>query len=382
MRPISKHVFLVLILAGLSGCGGQKGAKLQTSVVPPDKTLFQNGNEYLEKSQFIKARLAYQTLIRTYPGSDLESEAYLAMGDSYYREGGTENLLMAEDQYRNFIIFFPTHPKTVDAQMKIVSILMRQMHDPDRDQSYTRRAEAEIQKMITLFPDSDYIPIVKGYLDDVQDILARHHMGVGDFYAGRNNYFGAASRYKEVADSFPHFSEMDEAYFKYAESMQRTENTDEAAKYLGRVVAGYPFSKYSELAKAELQKMGKPVPEVDTQLAAQNQALVKAPAPFSPLKPLIDFAEAIGFKGPPDRYAEARRIIEANRAEAAAAAAALKAGQAGGKPGEILITGTIERGPDGKPVAGANPKGTPPATDKKDDKKQDDKNTGTTTKKK
>jgi hypothetical protein len=59
----------------------------------------------------------------------------------------------------------------------------------------------------------------------------------------------------------------------------------------------------------------------------------------------------------------------------------LKAGQTGGKPGEILITGTIERGPDGKPVAGSNAKGTPPATDKKDDKKQDNKTTTTTKKK-
>jgi outer membrane assembly lipoprotein YfiO len=381
MRPKFNHVFLVFILAGVSGCGGQKGAKLQTSVVPPDKTLFQNGNEYLDKSQFIKARLAYQTLIRTYPGSELESEAYLAMGDSFYREGGTENLLMAEDQYRNFIIFFPTHPKTVDAQMKIIAIIMKQMHDPDRDQSFTKRAEAEIRKMITLFPNSDYIPIVKGYLDDVQDILARQNLGVGDFYAGRGNYFGAASRYKEIEDLYPHFARMDEVYFKYAQSMQKTENTDEAAKYLTRVASEYPFSKYFELAKAELQKMGKAVPAVNTQLAEQHQSLVKAPEPFSPLKPLLLFAEAIGFKGPPDRYEEARKIIAANKAEAAAAAEALKAGQTGGKPGEILITGTIERGPDGKPVAGSNAKGTPPATDKKDDKKQDNKTTTTTKKK-
>ena len=48
------------------------------------------------------------------------------------------------------------------------------------------------------------------------------------------------------------------------------------------------------------------------------KSLVKAPVPFSPLKPLIDFAAAIGFKGPPDRYEEARKIIAANKAEAAA----------------------------------------------------------------
>ena len=103
MKLLLKCVSIVFLLAGMLACGGQKGAKLQNSVVPADKTLFQNGEEFLKKSQFINARLAFQTLIRTYPGSDYEAEAYLATGDSFYQEGGTENLLMAEDQYRNFI---------------------------------------------------------------------------------------------------------------------------------------------------------------------------------------------------------------------------------------------------------------------------------------
>jgi outer membrane assembly lipoprotein YfiO len=361
-------------MAGLAACGGQKGARLQKSVIPPDKTLYQTGNEYLEKSQFIKARLAFQTLIRTYPGSELESEAYLAMGDSFYREGGTENLLLAEDQFRNFIIFFPTHPKAPDAQMKIISILMRQMRAPDRDQKDTERAEAEIGKMVALFPNSDYVPIAKQYLDEVRENLALRDFGVGQFYEGRGNFFGSSSRYKEIMDKYPNFSRMDEALYKAAESMLRIENTDAAVDYLSRIVSGYPFSRYFADAKAELQKLGKAIPEVDTQLAAQHQALVKAPQPFSPLRPLISFVEAIGFKGPPDRYEEAKKIVEAGKAEASAVATAARAAaQAGGKPGDVLITGTLEKGPDGKPVAGTNAKGTPPATDKKDDKKQDDK---------
>jgi outer membrane assembly lipoprotein YfiO len=373
MRPLCKYLMILMVMATVSACGGQKGAKLQKSVIPPDKTLFQNGNEYLGKSQFIKARLAFQTLIRTYPGSELEAEAYLAMGDSFYQEGGTENLLMAEDQYRNFIIFFPTNPKTIDAQVKIISILMRQMNAPDRDQSYTRRAEAEIKKMITLFPNSDYLPIVRRFLDEVQEVEAMGDLGIGDFYAGRGNFLGSASRYKEIADNYPRFSKMDEAYFKLAQSMQRIEQTDEAANYLTKVVTGYPFSKFHEAAKAELEKMGKPIPEVDTQLAAQNEALVKTPEPFSPLKPLIAFVEAIGFKGPPDRYEQAQKQLAATRAEAESAPA--NGAQSGGKPGDVMITGTIQKGPDGKPIVGTDPKGTPPATDKKDDKKQDAKTT-------
>lgn len=368
MKVSVKWAVLLLILTGLSGCGGQKGAKLQKSVVPPDKTLFQSGNEFLDKSQFTQARLAFQTLIRTYPGSELEAEAYFAMGDSFYREGGTENLLMAEDQYRNFIIFFPTNPKAQDAQLKIVSILMKQMRAPDRDQTETRRAEAEILKFLTMYPSSDYTGIVKLYLDEVRESLALEDLGVGDYYADKGNYLGANSRYKEITEKYPRFSRMDEVNFKLAQSLQKTENPDEAATFLGRIVAGYPFSKYAPEAKVELAKLGKVIPAVDPQLAEQHQALVKVPEPFSPLKPLIDFAEAIGFKGPPDRYEEARRTVAAARAEAEAATAVAKAGA---KPGDVVITGTIAKDADGKTVT--KPNATASKTDKKDVKKVDDK---------
>ncbi len=376
MRAYFRWTIILLFLAALSACGGQKGAKLQKSVVPPDKTLFQTGNEFLGKSQYTQARLAFQTLIRTYPGSELEADAYFAMGDSYYKEGGTENLLLAEDQYRNFIIFFPTNPRAQEAQLKIVAILMKQMREPDRDQKETVRAEGEIMKFMTLFPNSDYTPIMKQYLDEVRERLALENLGVGDYYAGKGNFLGASSRYKEITDKYPRFSKMDEVDFKYAQALLKTENTDEAVKYLGRVVSGYPFSKYSTDAKAQLEKLGKTVPAVDSQLAAQNQALLKAPVPFSPLKPFIDFATAIGFKGPPDRYEEARRIVAETKAQAEAAA---EKARAGSKPGDVVITGTIVKGADGKDSS--KPNAAPAKTDKKEDKKDAKKATSDETKK-
>ena len=95
MKPTVRNVFLCVVLALSWGCV-QKTAKLQKSVVPPDKTLFETGEDYLKKSQYIKARLTFQTLMNTYQDSDLAPDALMAIGDSYYDEGGTENLMQAE----------------------------------------------------------------------------------------------------------------------------------------------------------------------------------------------------------------------------------------------------------------------------------------------
>ena len=225
--------------------------------MPPDKTLFETGQEYLEKSQFIKARLSFQTLINTYPDSELASESVLAIGDSFYDEGGTENLLQAEDQYKNFIVFFPTNPKAEDAQMKIVSLNMKMMRPPDRDQSYAYKAQDSLRKMIEQFPDSEYIPIAKEQLKQVQETLAQSNFGVGKFYLDRGRYRAATSRFKENVEKYPEFSGMDENLFLLAQSLEKSENSDEASIYYARIATGFPLVPRFDLAKARLEEMGK-----------------------------------------------------------------------------------------------------------------------------
>ena len=132
MKAMLRYVFLCVIL--LYSLGSiQKGVKAQTTVVPADKTLYQTGQDYLKKSPYIKARLAFQTLMNFYPKSDTAPDALLAIGDSYYHEGGTENLLKAEDIYKNLIVSFPANPKAQDAELKIIALNAKMMNAPDSD---------------------------------------------------------------------------------------------------------------------------------------------------------------------------------------------------------------------------------------------------------
>ncbi len=372
-RPFFRFALPFVLLVFVWGCG-EKGARLQKSVVPPDKTLFETGAEYLKKSQFIKARLAFQTLISTYPDSDVVAEAYLSMGDSFYNEGGTENLLQAEDRYHDFIVFFPMHPKAADAQMKIISLNMKMMHSPDRDQQYTVKADREIKKFLEQFPDSDYTPLVRGWQTEVEENLALADYGVGSFYQEKGNFLGAQSRYKEIIDSYGSFSMRDEVLFRLAQSLERMNDKEGAAGYLAQIAQGFPFSRHFEEAKNELKLLGKPVPQVDSQLAAVNQSHLKQAQGFSPLKPFIDFVGALGLKPPPDRYQSAKRAIETQRAEAASAQAASAKAGAGDKASEdALIQAKIEKDASGKTqvsVVGGNTTANATAADKNGDNKK------------
>lgn len=319
MKDTIRSVFLCAILICSWGCV-QKSAKLQKSVIPPDKTLFEKGSDFLKNGQYIKARLAFQNLMMTYPDSEMAPEAHFAMGDSFYEEGGTENLLQAENQFKDFIVFYPAHPKAADAQMKTIAVNMKMMGAPDRDQHYAYKALQNIKSFIRQFPDSDFTPIVKKYRADVEENIALGDLGVGRFYEDKGNLAGARGRYKEIMDNYPDFSDMAEILFRYASILEKAKIPDESAIYLGKIVSEYPFSKRSEEAKGKLAAMGKPLPAVNAKLSAANLAKVKQPEGFAPWKPFIDFGKALGFISPPDMYEDAKKTIEAEKVKVAEAA--------------------------------------------------------------
>lgn len=337
MRSVLRFIPVCMLLLFSWGCS-QKSAKLQKSIQPPDKTLYETGADFLKKSQFIKARLAFQTLINTYPDSDMAADAKFAIGDSFYEEGGTENLLQAEEQFKDFIVFWPAHPKAPDAQMKVIAANMSLMRSPDRDQQYTYKAEAAIRQFLNQFPDSDYVPIAKQYLLEVQENLALGDLGVAKFYFDRQNYAGARGRLEEIEKKYPNFSRMDNVLFLKGTTQERSNNPEEAAMTYGKLVKGYAFSEHAEKAKERLISLGKPVPSVDTDLNAENQARLRPGEGFSPLRPIIDFGKALGFVGAPDRYEQAVRTVEAEKAKTADALARPRDGGPGTDDTQIQVT--------------------------------------------
>jgi outer membrane assembly lipoprotein YfiO len=321
MRRTLHCVFILATFFYSYGCG-QKSAKLQKSVVQPDRTLFETGSDYLKKSQYIKSRLAFQTLLNTYPDSELAAEAYFAMGDSFYEEGGTENLLLAEGQYKNFLTFFPGHPRGAEAQMKTISLNYKMMHSPDRDQQYSYRTLQEIKRLIKQWPESDYVPIAKQFEREVEEVIARSNYLVGKFYADRGNYLGARDRFREIEEDYADYSGMDEVYFQSANAWDKSNNPEKATLYYSKIVAEYPFSKHSEEAKKSLNLLGKPEPPVDTQIAAANQSRAKKDEGLSLLQPFVDFGKSLGVVSQRDIYRETTKTIAAEKVKNAEAEAA------------------------------------------------------------
>lgn len=309
MRLFIEICCLVAVVAFMLSCG-QKSVGLQDGAAAPDTQLFENGMTYLDKSQHIKARLSFQTLINTYPDSEYTPASFLGIADSYYEEGGTQNFLQAEAQYKDFLIFYPTHEMADDAQLKIAAINYKMMKPYDRDPTYTRKAESEFGRFLENYPDSELAPTAREALREVKETLAKRDHEIGEFYYKRKAWNAAEMRYKEVLDKYPDFSELDVTLFRLGKTLEESGQVAEAVVYYDRVAVGFPFSRFFEDARDRLILLEMEVPEVDEQAAARHEANRREDN-FSVWDPMRSVFQV--FTGRPDIYEIARQRAESGQ---------------------------------------------------------------------
>ena len=257
----------------------------------PDKELFDKAMLALKKGRYDVARLDLQTLLNTYPETEYAMRAKLAVGDTWYKEGGSAALTQAESEYKDFITFFPNTPEAAEAQMKVGDIYFQQMEKPDRDPANAVHSEQEYRTMLQDFPDSPLVPRAKQRLREVQEVLAERQFGIGEFYASREDWPASIARLQTVADTYPLFSHSDQtlitlgdAYATQAQMISRLKlpakskaqlikvYDDRAAAAWDRVVLRYPMAPHVEDAKDRLIALGRDVPEPTQQELAQSEA--------------------------------------------------------------------------------------------------------------
>jgi outer membrane protein assembly factor BamD len=256
----------------------------------PDKVLFDRAEDAMKHGKYDVARLSLQTLINTYPDSEYVARAKLAIGDSWYDEGGAAAYAQAESEYKDFITFFPNMPEAAEAQMKIANIHFNEMEKADRDPTHALRAQDEYRQMILQFPDSPLIPQAKERLLEVQEVLARREYDIGNFYYLRESYPAAIARLKSVADTYPLYSgaadtlyELGNAYEKQVELIRRSklaevvkgqlikQYTQGAIDAYDHILTRYPLEDHASDAKKRLVALRQPIPQATPDAIAEDK---------------------------------------------------------------------------------------------------------------
>jgi outer membrane protein assembly factor BamD len=305
LRRILWIAFLGVLLALTCACTNKKSVNPLAGVgsKQPDKVLFDKAMDAMRHNRFDVARMTLQVLINTYPDSEYIARAKLAVGDSWYAEGGTASLAQAEQEYRDFQTFFPNMPEAAEAQLKIANIQYQQMEKPDRDYTHAKHAEDEYRTVILQYPDNTKVVAeAKQRLLEVQEVLAEREFEIGRFYYLRQSYLASIARLQSLVEKYPLYSRADDAlyllgqnYEGQIERLRKTPTCDvngrppgctseaakarfidqftkNAAEQYSKILTRYPIMDRADDAKKRLAALHQPIPRPTKAAVAQNRA--------------------------------------------------------------------------------------------------------------
>ena len=246
---------LVFVTMWVVACGGNRAPETPPGTMPPDQFLLQRANDSVKRERWPDARRYFQQIVDNYPQSTLRPDAKLGVGDTYLNEGGEANLVLAENEFREFITFYPTSARVDYAQYKLAMTHYNRMRRAERDQTETTAAVREFEVFFARYPNSMLTPEVRERWREARSRLSEASYRVGLYYYRARWYPGAIDRFKEVLKDDPGYPSRDAVYYYLAESLLKTEKKAEALPYYDRLVKEFERSEYLVDARKRLETL-------------------------------------------------------------------------------------------------------------------------------
>jgi outer membrane protein assembly factor BamD len=271
---------LAAALLATAACG-HGAPDIATLTSNSDQVIWEAGQKAMEKRDWESARQHFKRIIDAFPQSQYAPSARIALGDAYVGEGGTANDILSIGAFREFLTLYPSHPRSDYAQFQVAESYFRQKSGPDRDQTQTLRALEEYERLLELYPDSQYIENARGRIRELRQNLARAEYMAGYFYQRTRQYCRAAvARYEGILKDFPDFDSLDLVLLHMAECLHAQGRTAEALPHLGRLIEEFPESAEAPNAQALLEEWSAeapPPPAAEPEPADPSPAASPAP---------------------------------------------------------------------------------------------------------
>jgi outer membrane protein assembly factor BamD len=244
-RPFAAAALMLTV-----ACASGGEPDIATLASNSDQVIWEAGQKAFQKKQWDNARQHFRRIIDGFPSSEFGPPARLALGDTYYQEGGTGNYILAVGAYREFLTLYPSHPRSDYAQFQAAESFYKQRNGPDRDQTPTLRALEEYQRLIDIYPNSSYAEQTRERIMELRQSLARSEYMAGYFYQRTRQAFRAAvARYEGILSEYPDYKRLDDVLLRLAECLDLMGRPTEAQPHLARLLAEYPDSEHAEEAR-------------------------------------------------------------------------------------------------------------------------------------
>lgn len=261
---MTKRLIAVFLTLLLGSCGSRE-TDLALLGTNSDQLIWEAGQKAFSKKDWETAREHYKRIVDGFANSPYLPNARLALGDTYFHEGGSASYILAIAEYQEFLNLYPSHSRSDYAQFQVAECYFKQKHGADRDQEPTQRALVEFTRLLELYPQSNLAEEARKRVVACRQTLARAEYVAGYFYQrSRKACRPAITRYQTLLSEYPDYNQLDEVLYRISQCLVATGRGAEAEPHLARLLAEYSRSEYADDAKELLQRV-QAKPKADAQ---------------------------------------------------------------------------------------------------------------------
>ena len=273
----------------------------------------------LNSGSYSDAAKKFEDLDRDHPYAPEARRAIVMAAYAYYKAG------KYPEAHGRRQALHDLHPGTKDAALAhhiIASANFDEIKDPQRDQTATRKALAELKMLAQRYPDSPYAKQASNRIRIAEDMLAASEMNVGRYYLKRQNYVGAINRFKTVVAEYQTTAQVEEALYRLVEANMALGIVPEAQAAAAVLGHNYPELglvqarlRPAEVGRREPADRRRQLVQQDAEGADARRAAEAARAGCQPKAPAPGLPSPDDMPAPQDR-ATCRRVERARQAAA------------------------------------------------------------------
>ena len=257
-----KKIYGLLAVLLISGCAAEK---VQTDL--PVENLYNNAFDDLQKTKYKKAAEEFEQVEIEHPYSQWAVKAKLMGAYAYYKNEDYDDAVLALDR---FIKYHPGNKDAAYAYYLKGMCYYDQISSADKDQADTEKAEEAFNRLIMLYPDSEYAADARKKVNLTEDYKAGQEMIIGRYYLNNGNYLSALNRFNVVLENYQTTVQIEEALYRQVEIYGILGLNKYAAGYYKILQNNYPDGVWTAKAAKVMEKIGNaPVKKAETPKQAE-----------------------------------------------------------------------------------------------------------------
>lgn len=243
---MKKILLIIIVCFTLTACS--------SDTVMPERSvedLYNEAMDFVENESYDKAIKLFDEVERQHPYSPWAARAQIMTAYLYYRQPKYNDAVLAINR---FLSLHPGNKYAPYAYYLKGMCYYEQITDTNRSQMSTQEAYETFNRLIALYPNSEYAKDAVGKMRLTINHIAGKEMAVGRYYLKQGKYGAALNRFADVVRNYPNTEQIEEALYRLTETYLILGLDDEANRAAAVLGYNYPSSEWYKKAYNLMKK--------------------------------------------------------------------------------------------------------------------------------